>query len=75
MKPEHIQRIVSMYPEVKDGLKGYAAWVANVAVKEGEAPDDDLRRKDERVFQRHMEAFLSEQMQRILQSAEEMRDA
>ena len=75
MKPEHVHRIVSMYPDARDGLKGYAAWIVNAAVKEGEAPDDDLRRKDERTLQRHMETFLSEQMQRVLRSAEEMRNA
>jgi len=75
MRPEHIRRIVSMYPEVKNGLKGYAAWVANVHVKAGESPDDRQRRIDERSMKRHTKTFLFEQMRRVLQSAEDMRDA
>jgi len=67
--------VIKHYPEVKDGLKGYAAWIANVQIKAGESPDDEQRRMDERRMKRHTKAFLSEQMQRVLKSAEDMRDA
>lgn len=58
---------VARYPEVKNYLSGAAAWYVGAwAVKEGEAPDDEQRLKDERRLERDFDSFFQMQLERIL---------
>ena len=62
-----LKEAVETYPDITPYLKGMAAWYAGVwAVKEGEAPDDEQRLKDERKLARNFESFLQMQLERIL---------
>jgi Fe-S-cluster formation regulator IscX/YfhJ len=68
MIDDTLKAIIDKYPQVKPHLKGYAAVLA-YDIKTGEAPDDDLRRKDERRLQRLIQTFLDEQLERIIEAA------
>lgn len=62
-----LKAAVETYPDITPYLKGMAAWYVGVwSIKEGEAPDDEQRLKDERKLARNFESFLQMQLERIL---------
>lgn len=64
---EALRESVKRYPEVVQHLQGDAKWMAQVfAYKVGEAPDDDVRRKDERRLERAFGEFFEMQLERLL---------
>ena len=69
---QSLQKSIKAYPELLDHLKGTASWIGAVyAYKAGEAPDDELRKKDERRLTRKLESFFEGQLARIIASIEE----
>lgn len=62
---------IKQYPEIMDYLKGDAAWYGGVyAFKVGEAPDDDVRLKDEKRLELRLREFLEGQLNRIIKKIE-----
>ena len=62
-----LRESVKRYPDVKPLLRGDARWIAEVyTYKVGEAPDDDVRRRDERRLERAFGEFLEMQLERLL---------
>lgn len=62
-----LRETVKRYPDIKPYLKGGARWVADFyAYKVGEAPDDEIRRKDERLLERLLSDFFTGQLERII---------
>ena len=62
-----LRESVKAYPELKAHLKGDAqvlSWIYEYKI--GEAPDDDIRRKDERKLEKNLAKFLEGQLARIL---------
>lgn len=55
------------HPNLRGYLKGTAAWYAGaLALKAGEAPDDEQRLRDERNLAKKLEQFFEGQLDRIL---------
>ncbi len=55
------------HPNLRGYLKGTAAWYAGaLALKAGEAPDDEQRLRDERKLAKKLEQFFEGQLDRIL---------
>lgn len=64
---QSLRESVKRYPDVKPLLRGDARWIAEVfTYKTGEAPDDDVRRKDERRLELRLREFLEAQLERLL---------
>ena len=62
-----LRESVKSYPDIIEHLRGGARWIAEVyTYKVGEAPDDDVRRKDERRLERAFGEFLEMQLERLL---------
>ena len=62
-----LAQAIKEYPEIKPMLKGNALLMANVfSYKIGEAPDDDVRRKDEELLEQQFVIFFEGQIQRII---------
>jgi SPP1 gp7 family putative phage head morphogenesis protein len=63
---------IEQYPDIVPLLKGDAALIAQiVAYKAGEAPDDDVRVKDENLLTEKLTAFLIAQRKRIIAALRE----
>ena len=69
---QSIHKSVKAYPELLARLRGSARWIGEVyAYKLGEAPDDELRLKDERRLTRALTLYFEGQLARIIASLEE----
>ena len=67
-----LRESVKRYPDVKPLLRGDARWMAEVfSFKVGEAPDDDVRRKDERRLELRLREFLEGQLERLLKQVKD----
>lgn len=62
-----LRESVKRYPEVVQHLQGDAKWMAQVfSFKVGEAPDDDVRRKDERRLTGKIAEYLAGLLARVI---------
>jgi len=62
-----LRESVKSYPDIIEHLRGGARWIAEVyTYKVGEAPDDDVRRRDERRLELRLREFLAGQLERIV---------
>lgn len=69
---QSLRESVKRYPDVKPLLRGDARWIAEVyTYKVGEAPDDDVRRKDERRLELRLREFLEGQLERLLKQVKD----